>query len=405
MSGSRRVPGSVSEYRVGVPFDVDARQLQMFLAEVADRAKALEAPSFEEFAPRFIREHAQANRQKPSGIADKESILRTHLLPRFRGKRLSEISDIDVTRLKADLRCSAKRVNNILSVLNRMLRCAVRWGVLARMPVQVDFLKTAAPDVAFYEEDEYRRLVEGAKENAQIAAMVLLGGEAGLRMGEMMALDWTDLDFRRTTLHVRKSDSYGRITTPKGGKPRTVPMTQLLREALERAKHDLSPRVLHRGDGKPCSRQNLRTWMNRAQRAAGLTETGALHILRHTFCSHLAMRGAAPLAIQKLAGHTSLRTTQRYMHLAPSEATRAIELLDARRHDGTPSSPTANAVSPTGFEPVLGRTQGKNARLAKKRSSLSRRETRCAPVVDALALLSAELEAARDGGRDGDDET
>jgi len=52
------------------------------------------------------------------------------------------------------------------------------------------------------------------------------------------------------------------------------------------------------------------------------------HVLRHTFCSHLAMRGAAPKAIQELAGHTTLTMTMRYMHLAPSALREAISLLD-----------------------------------------------------------------------------
>jgi site-specific recombinase XerC len=52
-------------------------------------------------------------------------------------------------------------------------------------------------------------------------------------------------------------------------------------------------------------------------------------MLRHTFCSHLAMRGAPARAIQELAGHQDLTTTQRYMHLSPAALDRAIELLDA----------------------------------------------------------------------------
>ena len=52
--------------------------------------------------------------------------------------------------------------------------------------------------------------------------------------------------------------------------------------------------------------------------------TGNVHILRHTFCSHLAMRGAAPKAIQNLAGHQHLSTTMRYMHLSPSEREREL---------------------------------------------------------------------------------
>jgi site-specific recombinase XerD len=62
-------------------------------------------------------------------------------------------------------------------------------------------------------------------------------------------------------------------------------------------------------------------------RAAKVKHRG-IHILRHTFCSHLAMRGAPPRAIQELAGHVDLRTTQRYMHLTPAALEGAIRLLE-----------------------------------------------------------------------------
>jgi len=54
-----------------------------------------------------------------------------------------------------------------------------------------------------------------------------------------------------------------------------------------------------------------------------------MHILRHTFCSRLAMRGATVKSIQELAGHQHLTTTQRYMHLSPAARESAIRLLDA----------------------------------------------------------------------------
>lgn len=59
-------------------------------------------------------------------------------------------------------------------------------------------------------------------------------------------------------------------------------------------------------------------------------EWGNFHILRHTFCSHLAMRGGAAKAIQELAGHTHLSTTMRYMHLAEGHKEQTIRLLDRR---------------------------------------------------------------------------
>jgi site-specific recombinase XerD len=64
-----------------------------------------------------------------------------------------------------------------------------------------------------------------------------------------------------------------------------------------------------------------------AARRASLRDHG-VHILRHTFCSHLAMRGAPARAVQELAGHKELSMTQRYMHLSPAALDSAIRLLD-----------------------------------------------------------------------------
>jgi site-specific recombinase XerD len=63
-----------------------------------------------------------------------------------------------------------------------------------------------------------------------------------------------------------------------------------------------------------------------AQRIAGIEQSE--QILRHTFCSHLAMKGAPARAIQEAAGHANLSTTQRYMHLSPAATEDAIRLLD-----------------------------------------------------------------------------
>jgi len=72
--------------------------------------------------------------------------------------------------------------------------------------------------------------------------------------------------------------------------------------------------------------------MRRAARRANVKP--GVHILRHTFCSHLAMRGAPARAIQELAGHQDLGTTQRYMHLSPAALDAAIRLLDAAAEAG-----------------------------------------------------------------------
>jgi site-specific recombinase XerD len=82
-------------------------------------------------------------------------------------------------------------------------------------------------------------------------------------------------------------------------------------------------------DGKPLPKEMM-TWpLWRACMRAGLRRIG-WHCLRHTFCSHLAMRGAAPTAIQELAGHECFETTKRYLHLAPVMLRETVRLLEAR---------------------------------------------------------------------------
>jgi site-specific recombinase XerD len=75
--------------------------------------------------------------------------------------------------------------------------------------------------------------------------------------------------------------------------------------------------------------------MTRVQKLAGVEVTGGIHILRHTFCSRLAMAGAPALAIKVLAGHQSLAATQRYMHLSPRAKESAVKLLDEVRFGRT----------------------------------------------------------------------
>jgi site-specific recombinase XerD len=80
-------------------------------------------------------------------------------------------------------------------------------------------------------------------------------------------------------------------------------------------------------DGKPFTQSAIEAALRFGCKRAGLRSIGS-HVLRHTFCSHLAMRGAAPKAIQELVGHSTLSMTLRYMHLAPSALREAIGLLN-----------------------------------------------------------------------------
>jgi len=101
--------------------------------------------------------------------------------------------------------------------------------------------------------------------------------------------------------------------------------------ALKAHRHLRNARVLCEGDGRSLSQKVMQCLVRRAAKRAGLKNEG-IHVLRHTFCSHLAMQGAPARAIQELAGHKDLTTTQRYMHLSPAATVNAIRLLDGRQN-------------------------------------------------------------------------
>lgn len=296
-----------------------------------------EVPTLAEFAPRFVNGHTRANRHKPSGVASTESILKWHLVPLLGHRRLDAIRNEQVQAVKLALASRApKTVNNVLGLLGTLLKKAVEWGELERMPCVIKPLANPKRSMGFFDFEEYARLLATAeRRGAETYLMVLLGGDAGLRLGEIQAIEWSDVNLQTRQLTIERSEWQGHVHAPKSGRTRRVPMTQRLTAALKSHRHLRSTRVLCMSDGTPVTRDQVIKAVRSAERLAGLRQQG-VHILRHTFCSHLAMRGAPARAIQELAGHADLTTTQRYMHLSPAAAEEAIRLLDGR--PGAPES-------------------------------------------------------------------
>jgi integrase len=216
-------------------------------------------------------------------------------------------------------------------VLSVLLRTAVEWKVIDQLPGRIKLLKPVRTSVGFYDFEQFERLVEAAAIEGGLALLiVLLGCDAGLRCGEMMALEWADVDFANNQLVVRRSEWKGHTTMPKGGRIRYVPLTARLAGLLQPQRAVRERRVLLDGKQCPLTQRKVQGLVRRAARRADLRLL--VRALRHTFCSHLMMEGAQATAIQKLAGHQHLVTTERYMHLAPGVTQSAIRLLD-RRHD------------------------------------------------------------------------
>jgi integrase len=190
-------------------------------------------PTLREFAARFLEGYAKANRLKPSGVASKEVAIRVHLFPPFGDRRLHEITTEDVQQLKSAMAAkSPKTVNNVLTVLSVMLKTAVEWKVIEDVPCAIKPLKVPKTTASFYDFGAYERLVEAAHTDVLTYLVVLLGGEAGLRGGEIIALEWSNVDLQKRQLCVAQSEWRGHVTMPKGGRLRYVPLTRRLAEPV-----------------------------------------------------------------------------------------------------------------------------------------------------------------------------
>jgi integrase len=197
---------------------------------------------------------------------------------------------------------------------------------------------------------------------------VSLAGEAGLRIGEIKALRWEDVDLIGCTITVRQQMRRGIIGTPKGGKRRVVPMTDALVHALESLAVVRTGHVVRNPDGQPLRDGQTTNGIQRICRKAGLVHR-EWHALRHAFGTHLALLGCNPFRLQAWMGHARMDETLLYVHLAQAhprplpqamiEAAageldpdrRVLVMLAAR----TPKLGHGSVATPFGFRPLVRR--------------------------------------------------
>jgi integrase len=306
-------------------------------------AEAPEATTFGAFVRQFEATYVKTN-NKPSEADTKRSIFRCHLLPAFGRHRLHEIGARDIESYKArklEAGLAPKTVNNHLTVLRRTLAVAVEWELLRHLPV-VKWLRTPPPEFDFLTFEEAERLVVGA--DPEWRAMILVALKGGLRLGELLALRWEDVDLVAGRVMVRRSVTRGYVTTPKSGKAREVPLGETVLRALKAHRH-LKGELVFAGDRGAMLVKGESKWpLWRACRRAGLRLIG-WHALRHTFASHLVMRGVPIKAVQELLGHASIEMTMRYAHLSPDVRRDAVRALDA---PAAPASGNLTATSASG---------------------------------------------------------
>lgn len=282
-------------------------------------------PTLLAFWERFLTVHVVVN-NKPSEQATKRRIMALHLLPHFGHVQLSEIRSASIEAYKADMikaGYSAKSINNHLAVLRAILTTAYRWEVIDTLP-RIIQLRCRPPQARYLSFAEARRLQ--AQASGMWKTMITLALNTGMRIGELIALRWQDVDLAAGKLQVCQNIWLGEIGTPKSGKNREIPLNGLACEALGRLSSQETGIVFPRSAGGFLTYRQCNHALESISRAAGL-ESVQWHVLRHTFASHLVSRGVGLKAVQDLLGHSTQAMTERYAHLSPSARRDAVEVL------------------------------------------------------------------------------
>lgn len=266
---------------------------------------------------------------KPSTRHGYEEILTTRLLPRFADRHVEAITFQEVTRLDADMvreGVSPSRRRNVQIVIRSVLRAALDAGKLEAMPRLPELPRKGRKVIVPLSVEQVEQILAVALPAQRLA--FALAAYAGLRAGEVRALRWVDVDLEAGVLRVRFSQSKGELSTPKSGHEREIPLAPQLATLLEAARPShRRGSVAPTSDGKPWGEHGLNQALKRAVERAGLKGSWRFHDLRHFFVTQLFRRGGSAPAVQALAGHLHLSTTQIYAHMVQADLRETIRLL------------------------------------------------------------------------------
>ena len=275
------------------------------------------------------------------------------MIDRFVASRLKSPSP-----QRKDRTVERSTVNTELKGIKRFLNRAVELSYLKDSPARkVRLLSTARRNPRFFSEAEAALILNDCKDG-RVREIYLVLLYTGMRIGELVNLEWDDADFVRRTITIRPKDFW----KPKGNEERPIPMHDVVFYILF-SKERKSRWVFTKADGEKVNIHSLETRFRRQLTRLGIPGA-TLHTWRHTFASYLTMRTGNIRAIQKLLGHKSIRTTEIYSHLSDKHLHGVVGQLPGPEmgailgaHAVLPGRVMAQVVDKkmvgdTGFEPV-----------------------------------------------------
>jgi len=283
--------------------------------------------SFKEFGERYIT-HLTNNAYADKTIENAERVVK--IFGDFKGTALLHtLQPLDLEHFKEERRrqeLTATTINIDIRTLKAMLENAIVWGYLKDNPFRpVKQIRQDRVPPRFLSKEEFSRLI-GLMDNNELKQIVKFGALTGARRGEILNLQWKDIDFGENTITIQSSEHY-RV---KHGKSRIIPLPRGVRAVLSSADR-VSVFVFVSSDGKQHHEDYVTKSFKAYARAAGLDEKVRFHTLRATAASWWAQAGATPFQIKELLGHAYVKTTEQYTRI-PAAGLRNV--VDSFSFDG-----------------------------------------------------------------------
>jgi integrase len=319
---------------------IDAeRALRQVLAQI-DKGEYQELPevTFEELAAEFLK--SQAARVREKTYLGYRGHLENRIVPYFIGRKIKTITPVDVEGFLAFMisqGVSPATAAKHLATLKMVLKRAVQWEYLAKSPAQyIKPPRIPRNEMDFLTPEEMAILIKATEEEHR--CLIICACLTGMRQGEILGLQWGDIDFESSRVFVRRTHQKGRFYEPKTSYSRravVVPESLLesfrehqMKQIVEGQASDKDI-VFPSQSGKPMDPHYVVChilWPALAR--AGLRRV-RFHDLRHSYAAALLSRGENPKFIQRQLGHSRIQITlDLYGHLLPETEHEAAARLE-----------------------------------------------------------------------------
>jgi integrase len=348
--GSVSVGKGKRKYLYGKTRREVAEKLKKALAEQQQGLPlANEKQTVDQYLQRWLEDSARPT-VRAGTFESYQRLIRLHVRPHIGKVPLARLTAQDLSRLYRTLLdhgLAPRSVQYVHAVLHRALGQALRWNLIARNPAElVDAPRPKRKEIAPLTPDQAKALLDAARGD-RLEALYVVALTSGLRLGELLALRWADLDGERGELHVRRTLvrtqaglSFNEPKTAKGRRTVRLPSFAVAALREHRARQleerlrigpawDGQDLIFPNEVGRPIDRQNLiRRSFKKLLQKAGLPDV-RFHDLRHTAATLLLRLGEHPKVVQERLGHSTISVTMDvYSHVLPDMQRQAAEKLD-----------------------------------------------------------------------------